>query len=253
MAPPNALPLSIPAKPTFYPEQANPISGFDADEASSRVFVPKKGFKPIGAPATSSSLKMFFPKDDDDVSMPSSALRAPLPEKPRWWPSPAVPDNPTPTPMRLAEPAPRPAPEIAPEPIPVPQPEPEPQPEILQPEPIPEPVLAPEPEPAPEPSPEPSPMDIEAPDENVVDTGGGDTKPALGVYSVINQVGEGTFGKVYKVLNTQTGVHVALKRIRMETEKDGFPVTAMREVKLLQSLNHANIVRLFEMLVDSGE
>ncbi|KAF9045734.1 Pkinase-domain-containing protein [Hymenopellis radicata] len=77
-------------------------------------------------------------------------------------------------------------------------------------------------------------------------------QPGEGVYSFVNQVGEGTFGKVYKVLNTQTGVHVALKRIRMEAEKDGFPVTAMREVKLLQSLNHENVIRLFEMLVASG-
>jgi CTD kinase subunit alpha len=45
---------------------------------------------------------------------------------------------------------------------------------------------------------------------------------------------------------------VALKRIRMETERDGFPVTAMREVKLLQSLRHDNIVRLYEMMVSNG-
>ncbi|KAG7096926.1 hypothetical protein E1B28_004327 [Marasmius oreades] len=72
------------------------------------------------------------------------------------------------------------------------------------------------------------------------------------VYSIVSQVGEGTFGKVYKARNTYSGVHVALKRIRMETEKDGFPVTAMREIKLLQSLRHDNVVRLHEMMVSSG-
>lgn len=72
------------------------------------------------------------------------------------------------------------------------------------------------------------------------------------LYSILQQVGEGTFGKVYKALNTATGVHVALKRIRMEAERDGFPVTAMREIKLLQSLRHDNIVRLYEMMVSSG-
>ncbi|KAF9259544.1 Pkinase-domain-containing protein [Marasmius fiardii PR-910] len=72
------------------------------------------------------------------------------------------------------------------------------------------------------------------------------------VYSIVSQVGEGTFGKVYKARNTYNGTHVALKRIRMETEKDGFPVTAMREIKLLQSLRHDNVVRLHEMMVSSG-
>lgn len=49
------------------------------------------------------------------------------------------------------------------------------------------------------------------------------------VYDIVSQVGEGTFGKVYKARNTVTGRLVALKRIRMEAERDGFPVTAMRE------------------------
>lgn len=73
------------------------------------------------------------------------------------------------------------------------------------------------------------------------------------LYAIISQVGEGTFGKVYKARNTVTRVYVALKRIRMESERDGFPVTAMREIKLLQSLRHQNIVRLYEMMVSNGQ
>lgn len=72
------------------------------------------------------------------------------------------------------------------------------------------------------------------------------------LYEIVSQVGEGTFGKVYKAKNTYTGMHVALKRIRMETEKDGFPVTAMREIKLLQSLRHENVIQLYEMMVSNG-
>ncbi|KAG6916289.1 hypothetical protein DXG01_007530 [Tephrocybe rancida] len=72
------------------------------------------------------------------------------------------------------------------------------------------------------------------------------------LYNIISQVGEGTFGKVYKAQNTASRVLVALKRIRMESEKDGFPVTAMREIKLLQSLQHPNVVRLYEMMVATG-
>lgn len=72
------------------------------------------------------------------------------------------------------------------------------------------------------------------------------------LYEIVSQVGEGTFGKVFKARNIITGSHVALKRIRMEGEKDGFPVTAMREIKLLQSLNHINVIRLHEMMVSQG-
>ncbi|KAI0960240.1 hypothetical protein AcW1_004808 [Taiwanofungus camphoratus] len=69
------------------------------------------------------------------------------------------------------------------------------------------------------------------------------------VYELISQVGEGTFGKVFKARNASNGRFVALKKIRMEGEKEGFPVTAMREIKLLQSLRHDNVVRLYEMMV----
>lgn len=72
------------------------------------------------------------------------------------------------------------------------------------------------------------------------------------MYEKLVQVGEGTYGKVYKARNNETGSFVALKRIRMEGEKDGFPVTAMREIKLLQSLQHVNVVRLYEMMVSNG-
>lgn len=77
-----------------------------------------------------------------------------------------------------------------------------------------------------------------------------ESRPDL--YAIVSLVGEGTFGKVYKARNTVTKVYVALKRIRMESERDGFPVTAMREIKLLQSLRHPNIVRLYEMMVSNG-
>lgn len=46
---------------------------------------------------------------------------------------------------------------------------------------------------------------------------------------------------------------VALKKIRMEGEKDGFPVTAVREIKLLQSLKHENVVSLQEVMVEAND
>ncbi|KAL7418346.1 kinase subunit of RNA polymerase II carboxy-terminal domain kinase I [Cryptotrichosporon argae] len=78
------------------------------------------------------------------------------------------------------------------------------------------------------------------------------TTPNGEAYERLAQVGQGTYGKVYKARQAGSGVLVALKRIRMEGEKDGFPVTSMREIKLLQSLRHDNVVRLHEMMVSKG-
>ncbi|KAI8066865.1 kinase-like domain-containing protein [Gongronella butleri] len=72
------------------------------------------------------------------------------------------------------------------------------------------------------------------------------------LFEKIGQVGEGTYGKVYKARNCKTGKLLALKRIRMRSDKEGFPITAMREIKLLQRLRHDHIVRLEEILVSQG-
>ena len=66
-------------------------------------------------------------------------------------------------------------------------------------------------------------------------------------------VGSGTYGKVFKAIHVYTKSLVALKKIRMEGEKDGFPVTAVREIKLLQSLKHDNVVSLQEVMVEKND
>lgn len=42
---------------------------------------------------------------------------------------------------------------------------------------------------------------------------------------------------------------VALKKVRMENEKEGLPMSALREISLLLKCDHENIVRLQEVLV----
>jgi len=66
-------------------------------------------------------------------------------------------------------------------------------------------------------------------------------------------VGSGTYGKVFKAIHVYTKNKVALKKIRMEGERDGFPVTAVREIKLLQSLKHDNVVSLQEVMVEKND
>ena len=40
------------------------------------------------------------------------------------------------------------------------------------------------------------------------------------------------------------GAIVALKKVRMDNEKEGFPITAIREIKILKTLNHKNIIKM---------
>lgn len=68
------------------------------------------------------------------------------------------------------------------------------------------------------------------------------------------QVGEGTYGQVYKAVDAETRELVALKKIRMDNEKkEGFPITAIREIKILKKLHHRNVVRLKEIVTSKGE
>ncbi|XP_054285526.1 cyclin-dependent kinase 12-like isoform X2 [Macrosteles quadrilineatus] len=73
------------------------------------------------------------------------------------------------------------------------------------------------------------------------------------VFEVITQIGEGTYGQVYKARDKRTGELVALKKVRLENEKEGFPITAVREIKILRQLNHKNIVNLREIVTDKSD
>jgi serine/threonine-protein kinase BUR1 len=72
-------------------------------------------------------------------------------------------------------------------------------------------------------------------------------------YEVLGKLGEGTFGEVHRARSKKTGAVVALKKILMHNEKDGFPITALREIKLLKLLSHPNILKLEEMAVESHQ
>lgn len=67
-------------------------------------------------------------------------------------------------------------------------------------------------------------------------------------FEKLEKIGEGTYGVVYKAKQKDTGNYVALKKIRLDTEFEGVPSTAIREISLLLELKHANIVTLFQVL-----
>jgi serine/threonine protein kinase len=51
-------------------------------------------------------------------------------------------------------------------------------------------------------------------------------------------------GKVYLAQDRVTGEQVALKKMILETEDEGIPSTAIREISLLKELSdHRNIVK----------
>ena len=61
-------------------------------------------------------------------------------------------------------------------------------------------------------------------------------------YVKLEKIGEGTYGVVYKARNKKTGRFTALKKIRLESEEEGVPSTAIREISILKELRHPNIV-----------
>ncbi|VVC24135.1 Protein kinase domain,Protein kinase-like domain,Serine/threonine-protein kinase, active [Cinara cedri] len=70
-------------------------------------------------------------------------------------------------------------------------------------------------------------------------------------FDKLNRIGEGTYGVVYRAKDKKSPVEqiVALKQIRMENEKEGLPISAIREISLLFKCDHENIVRLHEIVV----
>ena len=71
----------------------------------------------------------------------------------------------------------------------------------------------------------------------------------LGGTSGITRVSTGTFGVVYRAKDKRTGETVALKRLKMEKEKEGFPVTSLREINTLLKASHENVVHVRQIVV----
>ena len=68
-------------------------------------------------------------------------------------------------------------------------------------------------------------------------------------FEKIQEIGEGTYGTVFKARDKESGKILALKKVRMHNENDGFPITSLREINILRGLDHPNIVSLKEVVV----
>lgn len=76
-------------------------------------------------------------------------------------------------------------------------------------------------------------------------------QPARSVYAYerLNQIEEGTYGVVFRGRDKSTGDIVALKKLKLDEEKFGFPITALREINSLMACRHENVVRIREVVV----
>ena len=70
-------------------------------------------------------------------------------------------------------------------------------------------------------------------------------------YEREKKIGQGTFGEVFKAKDKKNKSKiVALKKVLMDNEKEGFPITAMREVSsvILSPLDENHFFEVFEQI-----
>ena len=59
------------------------------------------------------------------------------------------------------------------------------------------------------------------------------------------------YGVVYRARETQTSRILAIKQIRIPPEgrQNGIPITALREISILRSLKHNNVINVLDVAV----
>ncbi|ETO27692.1 hypothetical protein RFI_09438 [Reticulomyxa filosa] len=72
-------------------------------------------------------------------------------------------------------------------------------------------------------------------------------------YHILNDIHEGTYGRVKRAECIATGEQKAVKvvKISSETTHSGFPKSGLREMSILMSLQHENVVKLEEIVLDN--
>ncbi|KAL7420198.1 hypothetical protein Q5752_005164 [Cryptotrichosporon argae] len=69
-------------------------------------------------------------------------------------------------------------------------------------------------------------------------------------YTRLNHIEEGTYGVVFRARCNDTGAVFALKKLKLDEERHGFPITSLREVMALMACGeHDNVVGVREIVV----
>ncbi len=89
---------------------------------------------------------------------------------------------------------------------------------------------------------------IEAPKEELT-TG----STFAGRYQIIEELGKGGMGKVYKVLDTEVNAKIALKLIKPEIASDKKTIERFRnELKMARDIAHKNVCRMYDLGKEEG-
>jgi len=84
---------------------------------------------------------------------------------------------------------------------------------------------------------------------------------SINCYEHVGKVGSGAFNTIYKAMNRETGEIVALKAMQLSTLEragqveggEGIPLEMMREMSILMSMRHPNIVAVREVVCDERQ
>lgn len=69
-------------------------------------------------------------------------------------------------------------------------------------------------------------------------------------YTRLNHIEEGTYGVVFRAKCNDTGEIYALKKLKLDEERHGFPITSLREIMALMTAgDHENVVGIREIVV----
>jgi serine/threonine protein kinase len=63
-------------------------------------------------------------------------------------------------------------------------------------------------------------------------------------FMCLEKLGKGAFGSVYKVQIRGTDEIYAIKKIKLDVDREGIPSATLREISILKSINHPNIVKI---------
>ena len=76
---------------------------------------------------------------------------------------------------------------------------------------------------------------------------------SIGEYRLVDFLGEGGMGEVYRGVHSKIGRVVAVKVLTREAANSGFIERFRNEARIQSSLNHPNIATLYDFLEANGQ
>ncbi|KAG5191840.1 kinase-like domain-containing protein [Tribonema minus] len=80
-----------------------------------------------------------------------------------------------------------------------------------------------------------------------------DSDDRIGLYDILKPIGKGKFAIVYRASRVSDGETVALKKISIDSMDAKNRKKVLKEVRLLQSLNHPNIISYLDSFLSGNE